>query len=54
MIQGEVVGPVLLGLSQPANIIQRTGGVYDVVNAIAMMAHEVHEKRNRQTLQPVK
>ena len=48
MIQGEVVGPVLLGLSRPANIIQRTGGVYDVVNAIAMTAHEVHEKRNRQ------
>lgn len=48
LIQGEVIGPILLGMNKPANIIQRTGGVQDLVNAIAMTAHEIHERRTRQ------
>ncbi len=48
LIQGEVIGPILLGMNQPANIIQRTGGVQDLVNAIAMTAHEAHERKTRQ------
>lgn len=48
LIQGEVVGPILLGLNKPANIIQRTGGVQDLINAIAMTAYDVHDRQIRQ------
>lgn len=48
LIQGEVIGPILLGMNQPSNIIQRTGGVQDLINAIAMTAHESHERKTRQ------
>ncbi len=47
-IQGEVIGPILLGMNKPANIIQRTGGVQDLINAIAMTAHEIHDRKARQ------
>lgn len=48
LIHGEVIGPFLLGMNKPANIIQRTGGVQDLINAIAMTVYEVHERKARQ------
>lgn len=35
---GEVVGPFLLGVKKPANIVQRTGNVDDVYNSIVLTA----------------
>lgn len=41
----EVVGPLLLGMKKPCNIVQRTGLANDIVNALALTAHEI-TKRN--------
>ena len=35
---GEVIGPFLMGVKKPANVVQRTGTVEDVVNTIALTA----------------
>jgi malate dehydrogenase (oxaloacetate-decarboxylating)(NADP+) len=34
----EVIGPFLMGVRKPANIVQRTGTVDDIVNTIVMTA----------------
>lgn len=44
---GEMIGPILLGLNEPANIVQRTGGVRDIVNAAALVSLEIHERSSR-------
>ena len=35
---GEVIGPFLMGIKKPANVVQRTGTVEDIVNTIALTA----------------
>lgn len=37
---GEVLGPFLMGINKPANVLQRTSSVDDVVNSIIMTAAE--------------
>lgn len=37
---GEVLGPFLMGIQKPANVLQRTSSVDDVVNSIIMTAVE--------------
>lgn len=44
---GEMIGPILVGVDKPANIVQRTGGVNDIVNAAALVALEVQERQLR-------
>lgn len=34
MGSGEVIGPLLMGIQKPVDIVQRTGGVDDIVNNI--------------------
>ena len=38
---GEVLGPFLMGVNKPANILQRTCTVDDIVNSIVLTALEV-------------
>ena len=38
---GEVLGPFLMGVRQPANVIQRTGTTEDVANTIVMTCLKV-------------
>lgn len=40
----EVIGPVLLGMQKPCNIVQRTGVVADIVNAMALLSLEITKK----------
>lgn len=40
----EVIGPILLGMQKPCNIVQRTGVVADIVNAMALVAHDITQK----------
>lgn len=47
LADGEMIGPILLGVNQPVNIVQRTGGVNDIVNAAALTALEIHERPAR-------
>ncbi len=44
----EVVGPLLLGLDKPVNIVQRTGDAHDIVNATALTCLEYFERLERQ------
>lgn len=41
---GEMIGPLLVGTKKPVNIVQRTGGVRDIVNASALVALEFQTK----------
>ncbi len=45
--KGEMIGPILVGASKPVNIVQRTGGVTDIVNAAALVALECQERKSR-------
>jgi len=47
LADGEMIGPILVGANQPVNIVQRTGGVNDIVNAAALTALEIHERVDR-------
>lgn len=38
---GEVLGPFLMGIKKPANVLQRTCSVEDIINSIVMTAVEV-------------
>jgi len=40
LTDGEMIGPLLVGTKKPVNIVQRTGGVTDIVNASALVALE--------------
>ncbi len=44
---GEMIGPILVGANKPVNIVQRTGGVTDIVNAAALVALEYQERKTR-------
>ena len=46
---GEMIGPILVGVDKPVNIVQRTGGVNDIVNAAALTALEIQERMERTT-----
>lgn len=39
---GEVLGPLLMGIKKPVNIVQRTCSVDDAINTIALTALKVH------------
>ncbi|MCO5114444.1 MAG: phosphate acyltransferase [Bdellovibrionaceae bacterium] len=43
----EVVGPLLLGMKKPCNIVQRTGLVGDIVNALALVAHDITQRQTQ-------
>jgi len=47
LADGEMIGPILVGANQPVNIVQRTGGVNDIVNAAALTALEIQERADR-------
>ena len=37
---GSVIGPIIMGLEKPAQIVQMGAAVSDIVNAAAIAAHE--------------
>lgn len=45
---GEVIGPFILGIKRPANVLQRTCTVNDVINTIALtcLQAQAYEERN--------
>ena len=43
---GEVIGPLLVGIKKPANILQRTCSVEDVINTSVLTALKVHLSRD--------
>ena len=45
--KGEVLGPFLMGVRRPANVLQRTCGVNDIVNTVALTAVQVQERKSR-------
>jgi malate dehydrogenase (oxaloacetate-decarboxylating)(NADP+) len=42
----ETLGPILLGLNRPANVVQRTGNSTDIVNMAAFTALRTLQKKN--------
>ena len=40
--EGEVLGPFLMGVKKPANVLQRTCSVDDIINTIVLTAIETH------------
>ena len=44
----EVLGPFLMGIKKPVNIVQRTCDVDDIVNSLVMTALKVHAYRSRE------
>ena len=46
---GEVLGPFLLGVSKPVNIVQLTGTTEEVANTIVMTCLKVQAYREKQT-----
>lgn len=47
--EAEVIGPFLLGIKKPANVVQRTGTVDDLVNLIVMTALEAQAYQQNMT-----
>ena len=43
--EGEVLGPFLMGIKQPANVVQRTGVTEDILNTIIMTCLKVQAYR---------
>ena len=43
---GEVLGPFLMGMKKPVNIVQRTCDEEDIINSLAMTALKAHAYRN--------
>ena len=43
----EVVGPLLMGIKKPVNVVQRTCSVEDVINTLVLTALKVHAYRER-------
>lgn len=50
LTEGEMIGPLLVGTEKPVNIVQRTGGVRDIVNASALVALEAQTKKTSSVL----
>ena len=42
---GEVIGPLLVGIKEPINIVQRTCTVEDIINSLILTALKVHAYR---------
>lgn len=47
LADGEMVGPILMGTNKAVNIVQRTGGVNDIVNAAALTSLDIYERASR-------
>ena len=45
---GEVLGPFLIGIKKPVNIVQRTCTVEDIMNSLALTSLKVHAYRKKQ------
>ena len=45
--QGEVLGPFLVGLKKPINIVQRTCTVEDIINSLVLTSLKVHAYRQK-------
>ena len=45
---GEVLGPFLIGIKKPVNIIQRTCTVEDIINSLVLTTLKVHAYRKKQ------
>ena len=45
---GEVLGPFLIGIKKPVNIVQRTCTVEDIINSLALTSLKVHAYRKKQ------
>ena len=43
--QGEVIGPLLVGIKKPINIVQRTCTVEDIINSLVLTALKTHAYR---------
>ena len=48
----EVVGPFLMGIRKPANVLQRTCTVEDIVNSVAMTALQAQAMKEMETTAP--
>ena len=46
---GEVIGPLLAGIKEPINIVQRTCTVEDIINSLVLTALKVHAYRQAKT-----
>ena len=46
---GEVIGPLLVGINKPVNVVQRTCSVEDIVNTTVLTALKVHLSRQTKT-----
>ena len=44
---GEVLGPLLMGVKKPVNIVQRTCTVEDIINTLILTALKAHAYRER-------
>ena len=44
--QGEVLGPFLIGINKPVNIVQRTCTVEDIINSMVLTTLKVHAYRD--------
>ena len=42
---GEVLGPLLLGIREPVNVVQRTCTVEDIINTLVLTTLKVHAYR---------
>jgi malate dehydrogenase (oxaloacetate-decarboxylating)(NADP+) len=49
---GEVLGPFLMGVQKPANVLQRTCSVEDIVNTVAITALEAQAMKEMPTTLP--
>ncbi len=45
--KGEVLGPFLMGIAKPANVLQRSCSVTDIVNTITLTALEIEALKDR-------
>ena len=43
---GELIGPILMGMSRPVHVLQRTATVEEVVNLAAIAVVDAQEKDN--------
>lgn len=46
---GEVLGPLLVGIKKPVNIVQRTSTIEDIINSIVLTSLKVHAYRDKNT-----
>ena len=49
---GEVLGPFLMGIKKPVNVVQRTCTVEDIINSLVLTTLKVHAYRELQTHKP--